>query len=155
MYAVWQDTRFSPSGLNDIVLSVSADGGQTWSPPRAVSPAAAGLDRFTPAVAADAGTVHITYRTRGANGTAPSVSEDYLASTDGGRTFGPERQIGPPSVLQWAAVSDEAPPPVAFPGDYMGLAATARAAELFWCLSSKPPVTGQFHQTAWAATVGR
>jgi hypothetical protein len=155
MYAVWQDTRFNPSGLNDIVLSMSADGGRTWSPPRIVDPKVAGLDRFTPAVAADAGAVHITYRTRGANGTAASVSEDYIASTDGGKTFGYEHQVGPPSVLRWAAVSDEAPPPVAFLGDYMGLAATPRTAELFWCLSSKPPVSGQFHQTAWGATITR
>jgi hypothetical protein len=154
MYAVWQDTRFNPSGLNDIVLSTSADG-RTWSAPRVVNPKVAGLDRFTPAVAASAGAVHITYRTRGANGTAASVSEDYIASTDGGATFGYEHQVGPPSVLKWAAVSDEAPPPVAFLGDYMGLAATPKTAELFWCLSSKPPVSGQYHQTAWGATVTR
>ena len=155
MYVVWQDTRFNPAGLNDIVLSASADGGRTWSAPRLVNPKVAGLDRFTPAVAADAGTVHVTYRTRGASGTAASVSEDYIASTDGGKTFGYEHQVGPPSVLRWAAVSNEAPPPVAFLGDYMGLAATPRTAELFWCLSSKPPVSGQYHQTAWSATVTR
>jgi hypothetical protein len=34
MYAVWQDTRFNPSGLNDIVLSMSTDGGARWSAPR-------------------------------------------------------------------------------------------------------------------------
>ncbi len=155
MYVVWQDTRFNPSGLNDIVLSVSSDGGRTWSAPRVVNPKVAGLDRFTPAVAANAGAVHITYRTRGANGTAPSVSEDYVASTDGGRTFGYEHQVGPPGVLRWAAVSDEAPPPVAFLGDYMGLAASPQKAELVWCLPSKPPVSGQYHQTAWGATVTR
>ncbi len=83
------------------------------------------------------------------------MSEDYLASADGGKTFGPPRQVGPPSVLRWAAVSDEAPPPVAFPGDYMGLAATATEAELFWCLSGRPPAGGQYHQTAWGATVSR
>jgi hypothetical protein len=44
---------------------------------------------------------------------------------------------------------------VAFLGDYMGLAAAPRTAELFWCLSSKPPFNGQFHQTAWGATVTR
>jgi BNR/Asp-box repeat len=155
MYAVWQDARFNASGLNDIVLSSSADGGKTWSAPRAVSPRAAGADRFTPAVAADAGAVHITYRTRGANGKALSVGEDYLVSTDGGKTFGREREVGPPSVLQWAAVSNEAPPPVAFLGDYMGVAATPRSAELIWCLSSKPPVSGKYHQTAWTATINR
>lgn len=155
MYVVWQDTRFNPAGLNDIVLSISTDGGATWSAPRAVDPKAAGLDRFTPAVAADAGTVHITYRTRGASGTAPTVTEDYIVSADGGKTFGRELQVGPPSVLRWAAVSDEAPPPVAFLGDYMGLAATPRTAELIWCVSSEPPVTGLYHQTAWGATVTR
>ncbi len=155
MYVVWQDTRFSPAGLNDVVLSTSADGGRSWTAPRAVNPRVAGLDRFTPAVAANGGTVHITYRTRGANGTAPSVSEDYVASTDGGRTFGYEHQVGPAGPLRWAAVSDEVPPPVAFLGDYMGLAATAHKAELVWCLPSKPPVSGQYHQTAWASTVTR
>jgi BNR/Asp-box repeat len=155
MYVVWQDTRFNPTGLNDIVLSVSADGGRRWSAPRIVNPKVAGLDRFTPAVAADAGAVHVTYRTRGANGTAASVSEDYIASTDGGRTFGFEHKVGPPSVLKWAAVDNGSPPPRAFLGDYMGLAATPRKAELLWCLSSKPPLSGQFHQTAWGATVSR
>jgi hypothetical protein len=155
MYVVWQDTRSNPSGLNDIVLSMSTDGGARWSAPRVVNPKVAGLDRFTPAVAADAGAVHITYLTRGANGRAPSASEDYIASIDGGKTFGFEHQIGPPIVLKWAAVSDEAPPPVAFLGDYVGLAAIPGAAELLWCVSSAPPVSGRFHQTAWGAKVTR
>ena len=50
MYVVWQDVRFNSRRLNDIVLSVSTDGGSKWSAPRAVSPRAAGLDRFTPGV---------------------------------------------------------------------------------------------------------
>lgn len=155
MYVTWQDTRFNPSGLNDIVLSVSADGGQTWSAPRMVDPKVAGLDRFTPAVAANNGAVIVSYRTRGANGTAPTVTENYVASGNGGRTFGFERQVGPPSVLKWAAVSIEGAPPVAFYGDYMGLAMTRDTAELIWCRSAAPPVTGKFHQTAWGATVTR
>jgi hypothetical protein len=155
MYAVWQDTRFNPSGLNDIVLSRSTDGGAKWSAPRDVSPKVAGLDRFTPAVAADAGAVVVTYGTRGADGKAPSVTEDLIASTDGGKTFGAEHQVGPPSMLKWAAVSIEGAPPVAFLGDYFGLSATAGEVELSWCRSSMPPVTGKFHQTAWAARVTR
>ena len=158
MYAVWQDTRFNTSKLNDIVLSASTDGGKSWSSPRPVSPAGAGLDRFTPAVAAAGGAVHVTYRTRGANGTAPSVSEDYIASTDGGRTFGPQHQVGPATVLKWAAVSNEAPPPVAFLGDYMAVAVAPtdpNRAELVWSVSSRPPSNETYHQTTWAATVSR
>lgn len=155
MYAVWQDTRFSPSGLNDIVMSQSADGGTTWSAPRVVNPKVAGLDRFTPAVAAYGGAVYVTYNTRGTHGTAPAVTEDVIASGDGGRTFGYEHQVGPPIDLKWAAVSIEGAPPVAFLGDYQGLSATARGAEMSWCVSSKPPVTGPFHQADWAAEITR
>ena len=151
MYVVWQDARFNASGLNDIVLSASTDGGRKWSTPRAVNPEVAGLDRFTPAVAAAGGAVHVTYRTRGENGTAPTVTEDYIASANGGRTFGPVHQIGPLAVLQWAAVAGTR----AFLGDYMGLAATPQAAMLAWCVSSEPPGNGSYHQTMWAARVSR
>lgn len=154
MYVVWQDTRFNPSGLNDIVLSTSTNG-QTWTAPQVVNPRVSGLDRFTPAVAAAGGAVYVTYRTRAANGTAPTVTQDFLSSADGGATFGYERQVGPPTVLQYAAVSNESPPPVAFLGDYMGLAATSREAELGWCVSSRPMVAEMYHQTTWAATVTR
>jgi len=154
MYVVWQDTRFNSSGLNDIVLSESTDGGLTWSSPRVVNPTAAGLDRFTPAVAANGGNVYISYGTRADSGTAPDVSEDLVVSTDGGTTFGAEQAAGPPTVLQYAAVSIEGGPAVAFLGDYMGLAATARTAHLLWCVASQPAVSGElFHQTAWSGTV--
>jgi hypothetical protein len=155
MYVVWQDTRFNSAGLNDIVLSTSSDG-RSWSAPRPVSPApvspgAASLDRFTPAVAAAGGKVYITYRTRAAGGTAPTASEDLLVSRDGGRTFGGERQIGPPAVLADAAVASTST--TAFLGDYMGLAATRQLAALAWCVSSPPPVTEPYHQLLWGATV--
>lgn len=154
MYVVWQDTRFSSAGLNDIVLSESTDGGSTWSSPRVVNPEVAGLDRFTPAVAANGGNVYISYRTRGDNGTAPDVSENFVVSTDGGVTFGTEQTAGPPTALQFAAVSIEGGPTVAFLGDYMGLAATADHAQLAWCVASQPPVSGEsFHQTTWSGTV--
>jgi hypothetical protein len=151
MYVVWQDTRFNSSGLNDIVLSVSSDGGRTWSALRPVSPASASLDRFTPAVAAYAGKVYISYRSRAGQGTAPAVTEDLIVSGDGGRTFGPQRQVGPAAVLAYAAVADTTT--TAFLGDYMGLAASARLAVLAWCVSSVPPVPEPYHQLMWAATV--
>lgn len=154
MYVAWQDTRFNPSGLNDIVLSESTDGGSTWSPPREVNPKVAGLDRFTPAVAAFGGNVYISYRTRGADGTAPDVSENLVVSADGGNTFGAEQTAGPPTVLQYAAVSIGGGPARAFLGDYMGLAATADRAQLLWSVASLPPVSGElYHQTSWSGTV--
>jgi hypothetical protein len=152
MYVAWQDTRFNPDGLNNIVLSTSRDGGRTWSSPAQVDPKIAGLDRFTPDIAASAGAVHVTYRTRGAGGTAPTVAENYIASVDNGRTFGFEHTVGPPSQNQWAAQAGQA----IFYGDYMGVAATPRFAALVWNLASRPPITGQpFHQTTWSAIATR
>ncbi len=157
LYATWQDTRYNSRGLNDIVLSVSADGGRTWSTPRVVNPQIPGLDRFSPAIAAAGGAVHIIYGTRGGNGTAPVVTEDYISSADGGKTFGPEFQLGPPSEVRWASVtaSDVNGAPAIFFGDYTGASATPQHAAFAWCVSSKPPVTGRYHQLMWVATVSR
>jgi hypothetical protein len=102
-------------------------------------------------VAAYAGKVYLSYRTRAAQGTAPAVTEDLVVSGDGGRTFGPQRHVGPPAVLKYAAVANS--PTTAFLGDYMGLAASARLAVLAWCVSSVPPVAEPYHQLLWAATV--
>jgi hypothetical protein len=152
IYVVWQDTRFNSAGLNDIVLAESSDHGRTWSAPRAVSPARAGLDRFTPAVAAVDGKVYVSYRTRAADGTAPTVTEDLIVSDDGGSAFGPERQIGPATVLTYAAVADTTT--TAFLGDYMGLAAVRRETVLTWCVATAPRVAETYHQLVWAAVIG-
>ncbi|QKV80679.1 sialidase family protein [Amycolatopsis sp. Hca4] len=152
IYLVWADTRFNPDGLNDIALSTSRDGGRTWSTPAQVDPRVAGLDRFTPAIAAAGGSVHVTYRTRGAAGTAPTVDQNYIASTDNGRTFGFEHTVGPPSDVAWAAEAHSQ----IFYGDYAGVAATPRRATFVWNLSSRPPIAGQkFHQTTWTANATR
>ncbi len=153
LYATWQDARFNAAGLNDIVLSRSGDGGATWSPLAVVNPRKAGVTRFTPDVAAAGGGVHVTYRSRGGSGNAATIAEDYIASTDGGASFGAEQVIGPPSATRWAA---QASGGLFFWGDYMGVAATPTKAALVWCVSSKPPVAGAaFHQTAWGAEVLR
>ncbi|HEV8558861.1 MAG TPA: sialidase family protein [Actinophytocola sp.] len=153
MYVTWQDTRFNPDGLNNIALSVSRDGGRTWSAPAQVDPRVAGLDRFTPDVAAAAGAVHVTYRTRAQNGTASTVDQNYIASVDNGRTFGFEHTVGPASPVQWAALASGT---AIFYGDYMGVAATPRFAALVWNVSARPPITGQqFHQTTWTAIASR
>jgi hypothetical protein len=152
MYVTWQDNRFNPDGLNNIVMSISRDGGQTWSDPAQVDPRVAGLDRFTPAIAAAGGAVHVTYRTRGAGGTASTVDENYIASVDNGRTFGFEHAVGPPSDNQWAAQAGSR----VFYGDYMGVVATPQRAALVWNVSSRPPIAGRpFHQTTWTALATR
>ena len=87
LQVVWQDLRFRPDGYNDIVITSSPDG-QRWTGLRRVNrdPVTSGLDHLTPDVAADAGKVFVTYRTR-ANAGGPSrfVGMRFTASADGGR----------------------------------------------------------------------
>src|SRR5205823_6466006 len=66
LYVAWQDGRFRSDGLNDAVLSVSTDGGQTWSGAKRINQdgTSSGIDHFNPAVAAYGGTVHVTYMTQ-------------------------------------------------------------------------------------------
>jgi hypothetical protein len=151
LYAGWQDTRFRTRGLNDIVLSRSTDGGQTWSSLVRVNPdpVTSKLDHFTPDVAASNGFVHVTYRTRNnAGGPSNLVDERYIVSEDGGLTFGGELVLGPPADLDFAADSNGK-----FLGDYMGVAASSRFVHAVWCASSDPGNGDPFHQTTWSGTV--
>jgi hypothetical protein len=62
LYAVWDE---NVSGHLDPRISVSRDGGATWSAPRSVSGDPDAHDRFHPALAVDAaGAVHVTYNDR-------------------------------------------------------------------------------------------
>src|SRR5262249_24069915 len=66
LYAVWADGRCRSDGENDIVLSVSADGGASWGPLAVASETAPAhpVNHFTPAVAAIGSTVLVAYGTR-------------------------------------------------------------------------------------------
>jgi hypothetical protein len=87
LYAVWIDARFSNFQYNSIALSMSSDGGFTWSNPIQVNQtpnSVPAIDRqaFNPvvAVAAD-GTVAVTYYDFRNNTTAPGALTDYWLAT--------------------------------------------------------------------------
>jgi len=81
LYVVWQDSRFS--GVDEIAVSMSTDGGFTWTAPIKVnqtprSDTAANQQAFVPniRVAAD-GTVGVTYYDFRNNDSNPGVPTDY------------------------------------------------------------------------------
>jgi hypothetical protein len=154
LYAVWQDGRNRSDGLNDIVLSVGTDGGRTWTPARRVHPPDTRrlYDRFTPAVAAYGGYVHVTYRRRLVAGGVPSdfVENRYSVSADGGLSFASERRLGRRGDFDFAAVTTRG----LFLGDYAGLAASPDAVHAVWCLP-RPLLSAEYHQTTWGATILR
>ncbi|HEX9236058.1 MAG TPA: hypothetical protein VF972_07240, partial [Actinomycetota bacterium] len=152
MYAGWQDARFRSDGTNDIVLSRSTNGGQTWGPLTVVNqdPETDGLDHLTPDVSAYGGYVHVDYYTRQkTNGTYTlKVNERYIVSSDNGTTFGGELVLGPAINLTYAAQGGGY-----FLGDYQGIAAYSAGAHAVWERSSKPPIQETYHQVTWSATL--
>ncbi|MDB6029791.1 MAG: hypothetical protein JWM16_129 [Verrucomicrobiales bacterium] len=160
LYAVWQDRRFRTNGLNDIVLSRSSDGGQTWGALVRVNPddPDGHLAHFTPAVTAKYGLVHVSYRTRDVSaglGGSFVVDARYILSTDRGSTFSGEQQIGDPSDLHFVALTDaEQGGGPKFYGDYMGIAVTSDFAFPVWCRSfAESSSSATHHQSTWISRV--
>ncbi len=78
LYVVWEDARFSGGAHNDIALSMSTDGGLTWTAPVKINQTTNNAAAFTPSVevAAD-GTVAVTYYDFRNNDPASGVPTDY------------------------------------------------------------------------------
>jgi hypothetical protein len=87
LYAVWEDGRFANFQYNDIVFSMSSDGGLSWSTPvrvnqtlRSIPP----LNRqaFLPSVAVlDNGTIGVSYYDFRFNDPNPGLPTDYWMAT--------------------------------------------------------------------------
>jgi hypothetical protein len=153
IHVVWMDTRFRTDGLNDVLISRSTDGAQSWSAPTRVNqdPPGSQLDHLTPDVAAHGGFVHVVYRTRNnAGGPSDLIGMRYIHSEDGGASFGGEMLLGPKSDNDFAAEAGGI-----FYGDYMGVAASGRSVHPIWCLAGDPADGREYHQTTWSATIRR
>jgi hypothetical protein len=135
LYVVWQDGRFS-SGVAQVVLSRSTDGGRTWSAPRRVSDGPLDAPSFTPAVAVNGeGQVAVSYYTLRNDPDRRFFADEYIAlSADGGQTFLPGRRVSEPSFdVRFAAVSDGF-----FLGDYQGLVGGRQLFRPFWIATFAP-----------------
>ncbi|HEX9941975.1 MAG TPA: sialidase family protein [Thermoanaerobaculia bacterium] len=129
LYVVWQDERFSP-GIDQVVLSRSADGGRTWTAPQLVSDGPRNAASFTPAVAVSPeGVVGVVYYSlRNDPARSVLVDEYFAVSRNRGRRFARSLRVSPASWdLRFAAVSRGF-----FLGDYQGLAAGRRMFHPLW-----------------------
>jgi len=102
IYASWDDCRFRTGcTANDIVLSTSADGGVTWTPPTRVplAPASSAVDPFIPGLAADPAhpgrlaLVYAWYSTTACRSGACTLGIGFTTSSDGGATWSPPRRL--------------------------------------------------------------
>jgi hypothetical protein len=120
LYVAWMDRRFAVA-TDQVVLSSSTDGGQTWSAPVKVSDGPADAAAFTPAVAVNGrGQVGVLYYSLRNDPARNNWVDSYLAvSTNGGRSFRPSQRVSSRSF----PASQGAQSRGAFLGDYQGLAA--------------------------------
>jgi hypothetical protein len=120
LYVVWQDARFSGGNYDEVALSTSRDGGNTWSAPVRVNKPTGRL-AFNPAVHVNsAGKVAVTYydiRNLAAGNTSTLPTDYWMTtSTDGGKTFGSETHLAGSFDLKTAPYAEGY-----FVGDYEGL----------------------------------
>ena len=120
LYVVWADARFA-GNVDQVLISRSTDGGETWSEAAIVSDGPSDAASFTPAVAVDgSGRVGVAYYTLRHDPDRRLGVDLYVAfSTNSGATFGSSRRI---SRATWDATF-AAFSRGKFLGDYQGLVA--------------------------------
>jgi hypothetical protein len=151
LYAVWMDTRFNDPDHNDILLSRSTDGGDSWSAPVIVDATPAGVDAFTATVDVDdTGRVAVSYYDFRNDGPGDAeLSTDFWVahSHDGGLTFPNEDRLTTASFDMRTA-------PFAlgyFVGDYTGLAHFGSRFDSLWVGANDGNLlnrTDAFHSSA-------
>ena len=135
LYVVWQDERFSP-GVDQIVLSRSTDGGESWSEPQLVSDGPRDAANFTPAIAVNVnGLVGVAYYSLRNDPSRQFLVDEYLAiSRDRGRRFGRSLRVTAASWdMRFAAFSRGF-----FLGDYQGLSAARLTFHPLWIATFNP-----------------
>ena len=134
MHVAWSDARFT--GVDQIALITSTDGGVTWSAPRRVSDGPGDAPEFTVSVAARPGG-HVAvsaYSLRNDPSRQFLVDLFVQVSADGGATFGAARRATPESFdIRWAAQARGY-----FLGDYIGLAGSSERFHLLWVGTPEP-----------------
>ena len=123
LYVVWEDAR-NTGRVDQIMVSRSTDGGESWSAAEVISDGPDNAASFTPAVAVDGkGRVGVTYYSlRNDPDRRFGVDLFITFSNNGGRTFGASRRI---SQTTWDATF-AAFSRGKFLGDYQGLVAGQR-----------------------------
>lgn len=129
LYVVWPDDVFT-QGVDQILMTVSDDGGQTWSAARVVSDGPADAPSFTPAVAVGpTGRVAISYYSLRNDPDRLFLVDHYIALSANGESFAAARRsTKAPFDARFAAFASGA----FFLGDYQGLVVGKKLVHGLW-----------------------
>jgi hypothetical protein len=143
IYAVWQDARFT--GTSKIAMSMSTDGGITWTTPIRVDQSPGNIPAFLPQirVAAD-GTVGLIYHDlENATATQPGLSDSFIVhchancGVTSNWASGGQTRLTPQS-FDYTTAADAGG---LFIGDYQGLAVAGTTFHPFF-IEAQPIATG-------------
>jgi hypothetical protein len=130
LYVVWQDSRFNGGNYDEVVISSSSNGGNTWSQPVQVN-TPHGRAAFTPAISINsAGVVGVTYYDfRDLKSETATLPTNYwfTSSSDGGASFGGEQLLKGGFDMKTAPYASGY-----FTGDYQGLAPVGTTFQAFF-----------------------
>lgn len=131
LFAAWPDARFT--GVDQVAMIVSRDGGATWSSPTRVSDGPATSPAFTVSIATnDVGHVAVSYYTlRNDPNQATSVDHYVNVSTDLGASFESGSRVTRKSFDATAAARAGGSSSI-FLGDYEGLVGGGRHFYSLW-----------------------
>jgi hypothetical protein len=156
LYAVWQDARFSGGAFDSIALSMSTDGGFTWSPAIKVNATPTAIpdgnqQAFTPSVHVSAdGTVGVTYYDFRNNTSDPdTLPTDYWivhchSNCASASNWGAEARLtDTPFDMRRAPFAGGF-----FTGDYEGLTAAGTRFGAFYSATHGSDPSSVFYRTA-------
>lgn len=145
VYAVWQDSRFSPTGASKIAFSMSSDGGLTWTTPIRADQSVGDGAAFVPQVHASSdGTVGLNYYDlEPATNANPGLTNASIAHCHSGCSDPASWATNGETQLSTTGPFDYATAPDAggyFLGDYQGLTSSGTQFDPFFMMS-KPIAT--------------
>jgi hypothetical protein len=151
LYAVWQDSRFSPTGTSKIAFSQSTDGGLTWSSTIRIDQSPGDTPAFVPQirVAADGTVGLLYYDTEHATAAQPGLTDAFLShchSATSDCSNPASWAAGGETRLSTSGSFDYTTAPSAgglFLGDYDGLTTSGNAFKAFFDMSQPIATAGR------------
>ena len=161
VYVAWQDCRFRPNCTsNDIVYSTTTDG-VNWSavtriPIDSVSSSVdhfipgLGVDHSTSGASAHLGLAYYYYPQTDCDFSTCQLDVGFIASTDGGATWGASTQLAGPMSLSWLAKAGGG----SFVGDYISTSFSSVGRAYPVLAVANVPSGGLFDEAMYTAVGG-
>lgn len=160
VYVVWHDCRFRTScSANDLVMTTSTNG-INWTPVQRIpiDALSSTADHFIPGLGIEPGTsgggahlgvTYYSYADTACTTSTCQLSANFIASHDGGATWGAPTTLAGPMSLSWLAQTTDGP----MVGDYMATTFSSGRAVGFTAIAN-PLMSGAFDEGTYVPKPG-